>query len=67
MAKLKHPQSRAERLRIKAKKERVSQTKQERLDAISKRHQFEAIEQKEALDELRKQVLQTEEEERALR
>lgn len=64
MGKVKHPQSRAERLRIKAKKERVSQTKAERLDAINKRHQFEALEQKEALDDLRKQVLQTEEEER---
>ncbi len=64
MTKSRHPQSRAERLRIKAKKERVSQTKQERLDALSRRHQFEALEQKEALDDLRKQVLQTEEEER---
>lgn len=64
MSKVKHPHSRAERLRIKAKKDRVSQTKQERLDAINRRHQFEALEQKEALDDLRKQVLQTEEEER---
>ena len=64
MSKAKHPNSRAERLRIKAKKERIPQTKQERLDAISRRHQFEALEQKEALDDLRKQVLQTEEEER---
>lgn len=62
MSKVRHPQSRAERLRIKAKKEKNSQTKQERLDAISRRHQFEALEQKEALDDLRKQVLQTEEE-----
>lgn len=60
----KHPQSRAERLRIKAKKDRVSQTKQERLDAINRRHQFEALEQKEALDDLRRKILQTEEEER---
>lgn len=64
MSKVRHPQSRAERLRIKAKKDRVSVTKQERLDAISKRYQFEALEQKEALDDLRKQVLQTEKEER---
>jgi hypothetical protein len=64
MSKIKHPSSRAERLRIKAKKDR-SVTKQERLDAISKRYQFEALEQKEALDDLRKQVLQTEEEERS--
>lgn len=64
MSKVRHPHSRAERLRIKAKKERIPQTKQERLDAISRRHQFEALEQKEALDDLRKQVLQTEEEER---
>jgi len=67
MSKVKHPKSRAERLRIKAKKEKSPQTKLERLDAINKRYQFEALEQKEALDELRKQVLQTEEEERALR
>lgn len=64
MSKVKHPQSRAERLRIKAKKDRVSQTKQERLEALSRRHQFEALEQKEALDDLRRKVLQTEEEDR---
>lgn len=64
MSKSKHPTSRAERLRLKAKKDRSIAGKLERLDAINRRHQFEALEQKEALDDLRKQVLQTEEEER---
>jgi len=64
MSKAKHPTSRAERLRLKAKKDRSISGKLERLDAINRRHQFEALEQKEALDDLRKQVLQTEEEER---
>lgn len=64
MSKAKHPHSRAERLRLKVKKDRSINGKLERLDAISRRHAFEALEQKEALDDLRKQVLQTEEEER---
>lgn len=62
MTKTKHPKSRAERLRLKYKKDRF--TALERADAVSRRAQFEALEQKEALDDLRKQVLQTEEEER---
>ena len=61
MSKAKHPGSRAERRRIKKKKDRHSFERQE---AISRQFQFEALEQKEALDDLRKQVLQTEEEER---
>lgn len=62
MSKAKHPRSRAERLRIKAKKDRF--TALERADAVNRRAKFEALEQKEALDDLRKQVLQTEEEDR---
>ena len=61
MTKAKHPHSRAERLRLKRKKDKFDF---ERLDAVNRRAQFEALEQKEALDDLRKQVLQTEEEER---
>lgn len=57
----KHPQTRAERLRLR----RRDKFDLERLDNVSRRAQFEALEQKEALDDLRKQVLQTEEEERA--
>lgn len=59
MSKNKHPKSRAERRRIKMKKERFVDQ-----DAINRRHQFEALEQKEALDDIRKQVLALEEEER---
>lgn len=59
MTKSKHPRSRAERRRLKVKKERFVDQ-----DAINRRHQFEALEQKEALDEIRKQVLAIEEEER---
>lgn len=62
MTKAKHPRSRGERMRLKAKKDRFSAL--ERADAINRRAQFEALEQKEALDDLRKQVLQTEKEER---
>ncbi len=58
--KAKHPKTRGERLRIKAKKDRF--TALERADAVNRRAKFEALEQKEALDDLRKQVLQTEEE-----
>lgn len=62
MTKAKHPRSRAERRRIKAKKDSFDTL--ERADAVARRAQFEALEQKEALDDLRKQVLQTEKEER---
>lgn len=62
MTKARHPHSRAERLRLKKKKDKFDSL--ERLDAVNRRAQFEALEQKEALDDLRKQVLQTEEEER---
>ena len=62
MTRNKHPRSRAERRRIKAKKDTFSAF--ERADAVARRAQFEALEQKEALDDLRKQVLQTEKEER---
>ena len=61
MTKIKHPKGRGERLRIKYKKEKLNHFDRE---ALERRHQLEALEQKEALDDLRKQVLQTEEEER---
>jgi len=60
MSKIKHPKSRGERLRLKQKKDKFNAF--ERADAISRRHQFEVLEQKEVLDELRKQVLAVEEE-----
>lgn len=62
MTKARHPTSRADRRRLKFKKDKFSSL--ERADAVARRYQFEALEQKEALDDLRKQVLQTEEEER---
>lgn len=62
MTRNKHPHSRAERLRLKKKKDKFDVL--ERAEAVSRRAQFEALEQKEALDDLRKQVLQTEKEER---
>jgi len=67
MTKSKHPHSRAERLRLKALKDKIDRSKLDRAEAVHKRYEQEALEQKEALDDLRKQVLQTEEEERALR
>lgn len=62
MTKIRHPKGRAERRRLKSKKDTFSAF--ERADAVERRAQFEALEQKEALDDLRKQVLQTEKEER---
>lgn len=59
--KSKHPHSRAERRRLKLKKERSYDQ-----ESAHRRHQFEALEQKEALDDIRKQVLAVEEEERSL-
>jgi hypothetical protein len=60
MTKIKHPKSRGERLRLKQKKDKFNAF--ERADAVSRRHQFEVLEQKEILDELRKKVLAVEEE-----
>ena len=62
MSKSKHPSSRAERRRIKYKKDKFESF--ESADALNRRHQFEALETKEALDDIRKQVLAVEEEER---
>lgn len=62
MSKAKHPHSRAERLRLKAKKDKFDNSKIDRAIAVRRRHEQEALEQKEALNELRKQVLQKEEE-----
>lgn len=61
MSKAKHPHSRAERLRLKAKKDKFDSSKIDRALAVKRRYEQEALEQKEALDELRKQVLQEEE------
>ena len=63
MNKNKHPHNRAERRRLKAKRDKFEAF--ERQDAINRRAQFEALEQKEALDDIRKQVLAVEEEERS--
>ncbi len=61
MTKIHHPKNKAERLRIKAKKDKLNyQTKADRLSSIQRRYEQEALEQKEALDELRKQVLEAE-------
>lgn len=61
MTKLHHPKNKADRLRIKAKKDKLNyQTKADRLSAVQRRYEQEALEQKEALDELRKQVLEAE-------
>ncbi len=61
MTKLHHPKNKADRLRIKAKKDKLNyQTKADRLASIQRRYEQEAVEQKEALDELRKQVLEAE-------
>lgn len=57
MTKLHHPKSRGDRLRIKAKKDRFDYSK-DRLSHVQRRLKEEAAEQKEALDELRKQVLE---------
>lgn len=61
MTRLSHPKNKADRLRIKAKKDKLNyQTKADRLVSVQRRHEQEASEQKEALDELRKQVFETE-------
>ena len=58
--KAKHPHNRAERLRLKAKKDRFEKTKADRADVVRRRAEQEALEQREALDALRKQVLEEE-------
>jgi hypothetical protein len=60
MSKAKHPRSRGERLRLKQKKDRFDS--KDRLEAVARRHEQEAIEQREALHDLRKQVLAVKEE-----
>ena len=55
----KHPSNRRERLRLKAKKERFDYSK-DRQGHVERRLREEAEEQKEALDALRKQVLEDE-------
>ena len=52
---LHHPKSRAERRRIKRKKEYID--KQDSEDLVARRLAEEALEQKEALDVLRREVL----------
>lgn len=59
MTKVKHPSNRRERLRVKAKKERLSYAK-DREGHVERRLREEALEQREALDALRKQVLEEE-------
>ncbi len=61
MTKLHHPKNKADRLRIKAKKDKLNyQTKADRLISVQRRHEQEALEQKEALDELRREILKKE-------
>lgn len=57
MSKAKHPSNRRERLRLKAKKDRFDPDRQ---DHVERRLREEALEQKEALDALRKQILEEE-------
>jgi len=59
MTKLTHPKSRAERLRIKAKKDK--REKVDRALAVKRRIEQEALEQKEVLNEFRRKVYATEE------
>ena len=59
MTKAKHPSNRRERLRLKAKKDRLDYAK-DRADHVERRLREEALEQKEALDALRKQILEEE-------
>ena len=59
MTKSKHPTNRKERLRIKAKKDRFDYSK-DRQGHVERRLREEAIEQKEAIDALRKQILEEE-------
>lgn len=61
MNKMKHPSDRAERLRIKAKKERFDYKKADRLQLVAKRLEQEDAEQKEIFNELRNQVSAEEE------
>jgi hypothetical protein len=56
MSKTKHPRNRYERKRIEEKIKFDYQTKLDRLSHVRKRIEQEAVEQKEALDELRQQV-----------
>ena len=53
-----HPTNRRERLRLKAKKDRLYD--KDREGHVERRLREEAIEQREALDALRKQVLEEE-------
>ena len=59
MTKIHHPKGRGDRLRIKAKKDRFDYSK-DRQGHVERRLREEAIEQKEAIDALRKQVLEEE-------
>lgn len=59
MTKAKHPSNRRERLRLKAKKDRFAYDK-DRAGHVERKLREEAEEQKEALDALRKQVLEEE-------
>lgn len=54
-----HPKNKAERRRVKAKKEFLDKFK-DRDDAVQRRLAEEALEQKEALDVLRRKVPQEE-------
>lgn len=59
LTKARHPSNRRERLRLKAKKDRLDYAK-DRENHVERRLREEAIEQKEAIDALRKQVLEEE-------
>lgn len=51
-----HPRNKAERRRVKYQKDRLDKRRQDHEDAVQRRLAEEALEQKEALDVLRKQV-----------
>ena len=55
-----HPKNKAERRRVKFKKEKFVKIKHDREDHVARLLAEEALEQKEALDVLRKQVPETE-------
>lgn len=53
----KHPTNRAERLKIKAQKDRFERkAKAERLSLIQRRSEYEEFEQREIINELRQQI-----------
>lgn len=56
-----HPKNKADRRRIKFKKEYLGQNKYDREEHVQRRLAEEALEQKEALDVLRRKIPQTEE------